>query len=90
MFIVLIHDPLFWGITENCWKLDFATDQNFIRLALIPIYTRGAETILTPIYGLTWGFLGGSDGKESACSGGDLGSMPGLGRFPGGGNGNPL
>ena len=29
-------------------------------------------------------------GKESACSAGDLGSVPGLGRSPGEGNGNPL
>ena len=29
-------------------------------------------------------------GKESACSAGDLGLIPGLGRFPGEGNGNPL
>ena len=29
------------------------------------------------------GFLGGSDGKESACNAGDLGSIPGLGRSPG-------
>ena len=36
------------------------------------------------------GFPGGSNGKESACSVGDLGSIPGLGRSPGGGNGNPL
>ena len=36
------------------------------------------------------GFPGGSDGKESACDAGDLGSIPGLGRSPGEGNGNPL
>ena len=36
------------------------------------------------------GFPGGSDGKESACNAGDQGSVPGLGRSPGGGNGNPL
>ena len=36
------------------------------------------------------GFPGGSDGKESACSKGDLDLIPGLGRSPGGGNGNPL
>ena len=36
-----------------------------------------------------WGFPGGSDGKESTCSVGDLGSVPGLGRSPGGGHGNP-
>ena len=32
----------------------------------------------------------GSDGKESACSVGDPGSIPGLGRSPGEGNGSPL
>ena len=35
-------------------------------------------------------FLGGSDSKESACSAGDTGSIPGLGRSPGGWHGNPL
>ena len=33
---------------------------------------------------------GGSDGKESACNAGDLGLIPGSGRSPGGGHGNPL
>ena len=32
----------------------------------------------------------GSDGKQSACNAEDLGSIPGLGRAPGEGNGNPL
>ena len=32
----------------------------------------------------------GSDGKESACSEGDLVSIPGLGKSPGEGNGDPL
>ena len=36
------------------------------------------------------GFPCSSIGKESACSTGDLGSIPGLGRSPGEGNGNPL
>ena len=36
------------------------------------------------------GFPGGSNGKESACNAGDLGSVPGLGRSPGKGNGYPL
>ena len=35
-------------------------------------------------------FPGGSDGKESACNAGDPGLIPGLGRSPGEGNGNPL
>ena len=40
----------------------------------------------------TWtgDFPGGPDGKKSTCSAGDLGSIPGLGRSPGGGHGNPL
>ena len=36
------------------------------------------------------GFPGGSDGKESACNVGHPCSIPGLGRSPGGGHGNPL
>ena len=35
-------------------------------------------------------FSGSSDGKESPCNVGDLGSTPGLGRSPGEGMGNPL
>ena len=33
---------------------------------------------------------GSSVGRESACNVGDIGSLPGLGRSPGEGNGNPL
>ena len=36
------------------------------------------------------GFPDGSDGKEAACSAGELGSIPGSGRSPRGGHGNPL
>ena len=36
------------------------------------------------------GFSDGSDGKESACNAGDLGLIPGSGRSPSEGNGNPL
>ena len=46
-----------------------------------------AVQFCTPTY---MGFPGGSDGKEPACSAGDLGLVPGLGRSPGGGHGNPL
>ena len=46
------------------------------------------------IYACTYtyimGFPRGSDGKESAYNAGDLGLIPGLGRSPGEGNGNPL
>ena len=36
------------------------------------------------------GFPGSSEVKASACNAGGLGSIPGSGRFPGEGNGNPL
>ena len=36
------------------------------------------------------GFPGGSDGKESTCNTGNLGSIPGSGRSPGEENSNPL
>ena len=50
-----------------------------------------------PLFGLysqPWNYLGGfpssSNGKETDCSARDLGSIPGSGRSPGGGHGNPL
>ena len=39
---------------------------------------------------ISLGFSCGSDGKESICNVGDLGSIPGLGRSPGEGHGDPL
>ena len=45
------------------------------------------DRVPTPLF---WGFPGGSDGKESTCDVGDLGSIPGLGRSPGGRHGHPL
>ena len=39
---------------------------------------------------ISLGFPGGSDDEESACSAGDLGSITGLGRSPGEGNGHPI
>ena len=45
------------------------------------------DRLSTPVF---LGFPGGSNSKESACNAGDLGLIPGLGRSPGGGHGNPL
>ena len=50
-------------------------------------YINFISHISTDVCGL---MPGGSDGKESACNSGDLGSIPGLGRCPGGGRGNTL
>ena len=46
-----------------------------------------AFCLMSPTF---YGLPGGSDGKESACSAGGLGAIPGSGRTPGGGNGFPL
>ena len=54
-----------------------------------PIYIQKEKhqySILTHIDG----FPGGSEVKSSVCNAGDLGSIPGSGRSPGEGNGNPL
>ena len=46
--------------------------------------------VLHFIYSSVCMFPGDPDGKESACHEGDPDSIPGLGRPPGGGHGNPL
>ena len=62
-----------------------AGDKGLIReLGRFP-WRRDRQT--TPVF---MGFPGGSDDKESACSAGELGSIPGLGRSPGGEHGNLL
>ena len=48
------------------------------------------ELEATVVFTTTGGFPGGSDGEESACNAEDLGSIPGLGRSSGEGNGNAL
>ena len=60
-----------------------------LALTLLPSFPAlpGKYQIL-PI--LSRDFPGGSDGKASVCNVGDLGSIPGLGRSLGEGNGNPL
>ena len=58
--------------------------QNF---PVIPLHSACFPPISFPT---GWPFPGGSDGKEPTCNVGDPGSIPGLGRSPGEGNGNPL
>ena len=57
------------------------------------LFSKACEILynLTPRSQFQYGsFPHGSDSKESACSAGDLGSIPGLGRSSGEGNGYPL
>ena len=53
-------------------------------------FTWGVERGFDSLFSVYMGFPGGSAGKESACNVGDLGSIPGLGRYPGEGKAYPL
>ena len=60
-------------------------------LSILMKLTQAAEKasiVLTQLGKFTL-FPGGSEFKASACNAGDLGSIPGSGRSPGKGNGNP-
>ena len=82
-------------VSQHCWsvilqykiKVFFKT---FIYVSLwhAEILLLFLSKLLLPCY--NEGFSGGSEGKESACNVGDLGSNPGLGKSPGGGHGNPF
>ena len=66
-----------FGSSEKCWKLN-PTLRHF-------------ESVIYLVWSAVWlGFPKGSSGKEHSCQAGDLGLIPGLGRFPGGGHVNPL
>ena len=67
------------------WIMVMKNDRNDIHLETIWWWGR-----IFKGWRITWGFLGGSDSKASACNVGDLGLIPGSGRSPGEGNGNPL
>ena len=54
------------------------------------MFQRGEKTVLINSTKRLGVFSGSSDGEESACNAGDLGLIPGSGRCPGEGNGNPL
>ena len=64
----------------DCWRNSFPSGFR----TEVPIF------LLVIGWEFPQGFPSSSDGKESACNAGDTGSIPGLGRSPGEGNGNPL
>ena len=64
-----------------------------IRIVLLSLfyYFSLKKYLLISYYVLIiWDFPGGADAEESACNAGDPGLIPGSGRDPGEGNGNPL
>ena len=64
---------------------------NGLKSRNFPLYSFSGTYIATKnLIVLFEGFPSGSDSKASACSAGDLGSIPGLGRSPAEGNGTPF
>ena len=61
-----------------------------VSLVVVVLAAQSYLILYYPIDYRPMGFPGGSDGKASACSVGDLYSIPGLGRSPGEGKGNSL
>ena len=78
--IVTLKEPIQWGIEKNRGKL---LEENEIEKLKIKVWYYIWNQINND-------FPGSSDGKASAYNAGDPGSIPGSGRSPGEGNGNPL
>ena len=79
----------FLGLSSSSFLKDILLDRD---LLIMPLHS-WLLLFLIQNYLLTllWlGFPCGSASKESTCNAGDLGSIPGLGRSPGEGNGYPL
>ena len=88
------------------WYFVYIIETKFYKIILCLLYELHCDTFLFILFPwflhkcwldlghwFLWspkGFSGGSDIKESACNAGSLGSIPGWGRSPGGGPGNPL
>ena len=64
--------------------------QNFPSVEMENLCEGQRWSLASRLSGVIMGFPGDTDTKESACNARNLGSIPGLGRSPGEGNGNPL
>ena len=78
-------------LRKNTGKISFTNFWNLFLLLYCQYFYHLYYCLVFHIYlYIYWDFPGGSDGKASADNAGDLGSIPGSGRSPGEGNGNPL
>ena len=77
------HNKL-WKILKEMGKPDHLTRLPRNLYAGVPRVSTKLSNLLA--LSCSWGFPGGSDGKESTYNEGNLGSIPGLGRYPGKGN----
>ena len=69
---------------------DGGPEGQYLLLPLASELLEGRDRALFILGSSSMGFPGGSESKESACNARDPGSIPGSGRSPGEGNGNPL
>ena len=76
------------GVREGCTSKTSVEKHN--RMPLCMRWTASRGKVSSEAFVTELGFSGGLDGKEIACSMGDPASIPGSGRFPEEGNGNPL
>ena len=83
-------NPLQYSCLENprdgraWWAAVYGVAQSRTQLKRLSSSSNPFLLFLAGVVNACWqmGFQGDSDGKESACNGRDLGSIPGLGRFP--------
>ena len=71
---------------EDPLEKEMATHSSTLAWKIPMFWSEASQALKT--YKCKLGFPGGSDSKESTCNEGDLGSIPGLGRFHGGGHDN--
>ena len=82
--------PTFLAPGAGFMKDNFSTDRGQLSGGWFEGESSILHFFISTVITSSLGFPGGSDGKESACNVGDLGSIPESGRSPGGGHGNPL
>ena len=85
---VIDSNTIMWDFNTPLTPMDRSSRQK-INIETQTLNDTTDQIDLIAIYRTFWGFPGGSDSKESACSVGDLGSIPGLGRSPGKGRARP-
>ena len=83
LVIFILYSVTLWGIYRGTSKTTKISGSGFP-------YSSSEEQLNCWVLYIKKGFPSGSVGKESACNAEGLGSIPGFGRSPGAGHGNPL
>ena len=87
VLLIHIHNGILLSHKKECiWVSSNEADEPRAYYSEVSEKEKDKYSILTHIYG----FPDGSAGKESTCNAGDLGLIPGLGRYSGRGHGKPF